>query len=198
MVLDFAETGELVDINLSTTDYLYQKFVKEATFGDDWGNRQEIVKFLEKYRTAYMTRDIERVGLMFAEEALIIVGRLIKTKKLESDVVKYQKLGNQPDVEYLRFAKNEYLARQESIFKSQKDIFIDFGSFNIIKKNNSPNIYGVEMRQSYVSSTYGDEGYLFLLIDFEEEDPLIYVRAWQPNAWSEDELIRTANFRIYK
>ncbi len=140
MVLDFSETGELVDINLSTTDYLYQKFVKEATFGDDWGNRQEIVKFLEKYRTAYMTRDIGTVGLMFAEEALIIIGRMIKTKKLASDVVKYQKLGNQPDVEYLRFAKNEYLARQELIFKSQKDIFIDFGSFNIIKKKNNTNI----------------------------------------------------------
>jgi hypothetical protein len=198
MVLDFSETGELIDMNLSTTDYLYREFVDETSFGDDWGNRQEIVKFLEKYRTAYMSRDIGTVGLMFAEEALIIIGRIIKTKKLPSDVVKYQKLGNQPDVEYLRFAKSEYLARQETIFKSQKDIFLDFGSFNIIKKNNSPNIYGVEMRQSYVSTTYSDEGYLFLLIDFNEEDPLIYVRAWQPNAWNQDELIKTANFRIYK
>jgi hypothetical protein len=38
------------------------------------------------------------------------------------------------------------------------------------------------MRQSYASTTYADEGYLFLLIDFRETDPLIYVRAWQPNA----------------
>jgi hypothetical protein len=39
---------------------------------------------------------------------------------------------------------------------------------------------------------------LFLLIDFAEEDPMIYVRAWQPETWSDDELIKTANFRIYK
>jgi hypothetical protein len=54
------------------------------------------------------------------------------------------------------------------------------------------------MRQSYASTTYADEGYLFLLIDFAEEDPMIYVRAWQPETWSDDELIKTANFRIYK
>ncbi len=198
LVLDFSENGRLVDLNSSISDYLYQEFVKESKFGDDWGNRQEIIKFLEKYRTAYLVRDIETVDLMFADEALIIIGRILKSKPLPNDMVKYEKLGNQPDVEYLRLKKSDYIARQQQIFKSQKDIFLDFGSFDIIKKNNAPNIYGVEMRQSYVSTTYGDEGYLFLLIDFNEPDPLIYVRAWQPNAWSEDELIRTANFRIYK
>lgn len=56
----------------------------------------------------------------------------------------------------------------------------------------------MEMRQSYASTAYSDEGYLFLLIDFTERDPLIYVRAWQPNEWSDSALVRTANFRIYK
>jgi len=54
------------------------------------------------------------------------------------------------------------------------------------------------MRQNYTSTTYADEGYLFLLIDFGEVDPLIYVRAWQPNTWGQDQLIKTANFKIYK
>jgi len=197
-VLDFSEDGVLMDINLSITDALYQEFVKEASFSDDWDNRQEIIKFIEKYRTAYQTRDIKTVGMMFAEEALIIIGRIIKTKKLPDDMVRYKKLGNQPDVEYLRLTKSKYLKRQKQIFKSQSDIFLEFGSFNIIQKNNCPNVYGVEMRQGYTSTTYADEGYLFLLIDFNEQDPLIYVRAWQPNIWSEDELIQTSNFRIYK
>jgi len=198
VVLDFSKGGVLLDLNLSIADVLYQEFVSEVSFGDDWGNRQEIIKFLEKYRTAYQTRDINTVGMMFAEEALIIIGRIIKTKKIPDDMIKYEKLGNQPDVEYLQLTKSKYLNRQEQIFKSQNDIFLEFGSFNIIQKNNCPNVYGVEMRQGYTSTTYADEGYLFLLIDFNEQDPLIYVRAWQPNAWSEDELIRTANFRIYK
>ena len=69
---------------------------------------------------------------------------------------------------------------------------------DIVKKNNAQNVYGVEMRQSYASTSYSDEGYLFLLIDFNERDPLIYVRAWQPNEWDESSLVKTANFRIYK
>ena len=63
---------------------------------------------------------------------------------------------------------------------------------------NYQDVYGVEMRQSYASTTYSDEGYLFLLVDFSERDPLIYVRAWQPNEWNESALVKTANFRIYK
>jgi len=198
LVLDFSQDGILRDINLAITNNLYQKFVEEGNYGNDWNNRQEIIKFLEKYRTAYMTRDIETVDLMFAEDAIIIIGRQLKRKKLPPDMIAYQKFGAQPDYEYLTFKKNEYIARQKQIFKYQKDILLDFASFDIIRKNNAPDVYGVEMRQNYTSTTYADEGYLFLLIDFGEVDPLIYVRAWQPNTWSKEQLIRTANFKIWK
>ena len=149
-----------------------------------------------------MTRDIRTVDLMFAEEALIIVGRKLQTKKLPEDMVRYQPFGRQPDYEYLKFTKQQYLERQRSIFKSVQDIFLDFSSFNIVRKNNQPSIYGVEMRQNYASTIYADEGYLFLLIDFDPDtlanDPLIYVRAWQPNAWSREEMIRTGDFVVHK
>jgi len=198
LVLDFNKEGRLCDLNTCITDYLYNKFVEEAEFGEDWGNRQEIVKFLEKYRTAYMTRDIGTVDLMFAEDAIIIVGRKLERKILPPDVIGYDRTDKQPDYEYLRLKKTDFISRQRQIFNAQKDILLDFGSFDIIRKNNDPNIYGVEMRQNYFSTSYSDEGYLFLLIDFTEVDPLIYVRAWQPNTWSEDELIRTANYKIHR
>jgi hypothetical protein len=198
LVLDFSEDGELVDLNIAITDFLYNRFVEESKYSNDWVNRQEIIKFLEKYRTAYMTRDIETVDLMFAEDAIIIIGRKLKRKILPPDLVGYQQFGNQPDYEYLTFKKSEYITRQKQIFKYQKDILLDFASFDIIRKNNASDIYGVEMRQNYTSTTYTDEGYLFLLIDFSEVDPLIYVRAWQPNTWSKEQLIRTANFKIWK
>ena len=202
LVLDFNKQGKLRDFNTCITEQLYQKFVKQAEYGDDWGNRQEIIKFLEKYRTAYLTRDIKTVDMMFAEEAIIIVGRKLETKKLPEGMVKYQQFGRQPSYNYLRMTKQEYLKRQRRIFKSVEDIFLDFSTFNIVRKNNQPSIYGVEMRQTYQSTKYGDEGYLFLLIDFDPDtlsnDPLIYVRAWQPNAWSRDEMIRTGDFVVHK
>jgi hypothetical protein len=135
---------------------------------------------------------------MFAEDALILVGRRIERKKLADNVIYYQKIKTEPDYKYLKLTKENYIKRQRIVFESQKDIFLDFGTFDIIKKNNSKDIYGVEMRQSYLSTSYADEGYLFLLIDFSEDDPLIYIRAWQPNQWDDSVLVSTANFKIYK
>lgn len=202
LVLDFNEQGQLVDLNTCISNQLYQRFVEQAEFGNDWGNRQEIIKFLEKYRTAYLTRDIRTVGLMFAEEAIIIIGRKLRTRKLPEGMIKYKPFGRQPGYDYIKLTKKEYLQRQQRVFKSMQDIFLDFSTFNIVRKNNQPSIYGVEMRQTYLSTRYGDEGYLFLLIDFEPDtlanDPLIYVRAWQPNAWSREEMIRTGDFIVHK
>ena len=198
LVLDFSKKGDLLDINLSITGKMYQHFVEQSKFGKDWGNRQEIIKFVEKYRTAYLTRDIATVDLIFAEDALILVGRKIMRKKLPENAIQYHPVGEQPDYEYIKLSKRDYLKRQQRVFEIQEDIFLDFGSFDIIKKNNAQNVYGVEMRQSYASTTYADEGYLFLLVDFNERDPLIYVRAWQPNEWDREALVGTADFRIYK
>jgi len=148
---------------------------------------------------AYLTRDLNTIDLMFAEDALILVGRRIKQqKKLSKDFLSYKRFRGQPKYEMIRLSKQQYINRLNRVFRSQEDIFLNFGSFDIFKKHNAPKIYGVEMRQSYASTTYADEGYLFLLIDFNGRDPLIYIRAWQPNEWDKKALVNTANFRIYK
>ncbi len=198
LVLDFDHDGNLIDLNTSISENLYQNFVQQSQFGKDWKERQTIIKFVEKYRTAYLVRDLQTINLMFADDALIIVGRKIERKKLPKDVVRYQRFEKQPDYQYIRLTKEKYLQRLQRVFEAQQDIFLNYGSFRMIRKNNVKGVYGVEMRQSYHSTTYSDEGYLFLLIDFREADPLIYVRAWQPNEWNDSVLVRTANFRIYK
>ena len=53
------------------------------------------------------------------------------------------------------------------------------------------------MQQNYFSSTYKDEGYLFLLIDFRGEQPLIHVRNWQPGEWDLSKQMKLENFRFY-
>jgi len=198
LVLDFDSTGTLLDFNLCITEELYEKFVAQAEYGNDWGNRQEIIKFIEKYRTAFLTRDMETINLMFAEEALILIGRKIKPRTSPASEISYKQLPGQPGFEQIQLTKKQYLERQERIFSKQKDIFIDFSTFDILKKNNAEGVYGVEMRQNYSSTTYADEGYLFLLIDFNGTDPLIYIRAWQPNEWDSAALVNTSNFRVYK
>ena len=197
IILDFSEDGQLCDINFGIMDDLYQQFVEQATYGNDWGNRQIIIKFIERYRTAYLNRDILTINSIFSDDALIIVGRVLK-KAAKRDI-KYEKLNiNQPDIEYLRFTKEQYLKRQNRIFQTQEDIHLGYSTFNIMKKNKIEGVYGVSMRQHYSSTGYADEGHLFLLIDFDQELPQIYVRSWQPQEWNNDSLISLSNFKIYK
>jgi len=67
-------------------------------------------------------------------------------------------------------------------FDSNEYINIRFAD-NIVRRSaEKTDIYGIQIKQDYFSSSYGDTGYLFLLIDFEKPDaPLIHVRTWQPD-----------------
>ncbi len=52
---------------------------------------------------------------------------------------------------------------------------------NTIRKASGGDIYGIQIKQDYFSTNYGDTGYLFLLIDMTDSiAPKIQVRTWQP------------------
>ncbi len=198
LILDFDHDGNFYDINFGTVEQLYDQFVEQGSFGNDWGNRQTIVKFIEKYRSAFLTRNMAMLDSMFAEEAVIIVGRELKKGK-KSDNYQYSKMTeSQPDIQYVQYTKKQYLDNQKKAFKNQKDIFLGYSTFKINKKNNMPGTYGISMKQFYAATTYADEGHLFLLVDFLQDQPQIYVRSWQPHEWNEDAMIKLANFKLNK
>ena len=195
LILDFSWEGKLVDVNFSIYDRLYKMFVGEGSRMQDWRKRQTIMKFVEKYRTAYLNRDTGTVNKIFAEDAIIIIGRVLENRQLANKYIYEQKSSGQPKVEYLRLSKSLYLKKLAEVFKIQSDIFLGFSSFKISLTANRKGVYGISMRQNYVSTTYADVGYLFLLIDFTSEHPLIHIRAWQPNEWDRSNLIRLTNYR---
>ena len=196
LVLDFDKDGKLVDVGFNIFNELYDNFVDvESLSTQDRQHRQVIVKFLEKYRTAYMNRDMQTLEKIFSDDAVIIVGRVLQEAK---SVRAYELNKDEEQIEYLQFTKQEYLNRQKQIFQRQQDIYLGFNTFNILKKDDDTSIYGISMRQQYDSSTYSDEGHLFLLIDFLEKDPTIYVRSWQPGEWTEDEMTSMSDFIILK
>ncbi len=198
LILDFDTTGKLNDVNFGLYDQLYTQFVKQGEYGNDWGNRQVIVKFVERYRTAYLTRNMAMLDSLFADEAVIIIGRELR-KGRKRDDFQYAKLNDaQPDYSYTQYTKKEYLKNQKKAFENQKDLFLGFSSFKISRKNDSDGTYGLSMKQNYTSSGYADEGHLFLLVDFQQTQPQIYVRSWQPHEWNEDAIIKLANFKLNK
>ena len=89
---------------------------------------------------------------------------------------------NQTQIQYSVQNKKQYLVNLKKVFKSNSYINITFDEILIERHESNPNIYGITLKQRLKSSGgYSDEGRLFLMIDYKDEDnPLIWVRTWQP------------------
>ena len=100
--------------------------------------------------------------------------------------------GAQFKVEYNKQNKQQYISNLRRAFLRNKWIDVKFsqigengedgGCAGITQSTKDKTKYGVRLRQSWKSSNYSDEGYLFLLWEFPEDDgdPIIHVRTWQP------------------
>ena len=139
--------------------------------------RHTMVHFLETYKTAYALKRLDYISSIFSNEALIITGRVVKgTGQMELNPAK------PAHIRYVRQTKEQYIKSLRQCFASNEYVNIRFADNSIRRSNSNPNIYGIQIKQDYFSSTYGDTGYLFLLIDFANtEEPVIHVRTWQPD-----------------
>lgn len=139
--------------------------------------RQVMVHFMETYKTAYALKRWDYINTIFSNDALIITGSVVKsTGNKELGVANVQ------HVKYTRQTKEEYMKNLRKCFDSNEYINIRFADNTVRRSATKPDVYGIQIKQDYFSSSYGDTGYLFLLIDFEKpETPLIHVRTWQPD-----------------
>ena len=82
------------------------------------------------------------------------------------------------------------------MFSRNAFIEVKFDDIKISKHRLYPEIYGVNLIQTWNSPTYKDVGNLFLIIDFKDEKQIkILVRAWQPLGLEEFDL---SNFEFIK
>lgn len=143
----------------------------------DAGRRRVILNYCEHFRTAYVTKDIDFLRQVFSDDALIIVGNVVKVVSKGGGYVADKR------VEYYLRTKDGYLSRLQAAFAANKKIDVGFSDFRIMRHPTIDGIYGVSLRQRYASDRYSDDGWLFLLWDFRDDAmPRIYVRTWQPAA----------------
>ncbi len=140
-----------------------------------------LINFMENYKTAFAMKRLDYINSIFADDAVIIVGRVLhKTNMVDLG----QKRIND-EIEYARFSKGEYLARLARQFESKEWINLKFSNTKF-RKSAQGEIYSIQLLQDYSSDNYGDHGYLFLLIDCSNPDqPKIKVRTWQPESAGE-------------
>lgn len=157
-------------------------------------NQEQLIRFMEYYKTAYCLKDIGFIENVFADNALIIVGRVLKPNSTSLDQM-YQKLGDK--VQYVRQDKQTYIKNLKECFRSNEYINLTFEESSIKKVNGDERIYGIQIAQNWYSSSYSDQGHLFLMLDLtDEQNPKIYVRSWQPEKNPDGTIIGLKDFQM--
>ncbi len=155
-------------------------FAKEgAAWTDD--KKMVIVNFLENYRTAFALRELGYIESIFDDDAVIIVGHVLKRLEKVPGAGESVSFATREHVTYAQKNKREYMEHLRRCFGAQEYINLRFSDTDIERSGIGGETYALQLRQDYVSKTYGDEGYLFLFVDFNDPDkPLIHIRTWQP------------------
>lgn len=143
--------------------------------------RQTIMEFLENYKTAYALKRIDYLRTIFDDDAVIIVGhvanKMIPVAGKTDASMSYR---NHKYVRLTQYDKEQYLKHLEACFNSNEFINIRFAN-NDVRKAKEGEEYGIQIKQDYYSSNYGDEGYLYIQVDLNDrKEPIIRVRTWQP------------------
>jgi len=181
-VLLLDSSGRIVDFKIALGYHSISTILKENVNVTDLRRREMIINFVENFRTAYNLKNIDFLDKVFSDKALIITGKVLqKTKDGEF----------QPVIEYRHQTKAEYLGNLKVLFAKAKMISINFDSISVVRHPKQTDLYGVTLTQSWNSQmlaggSYHDVGYIFLIIDFKnEESPKIWVRTWQDKKYIE-------------
>ncbi len=188
VVFEINNEGKIDNLSFGLSGVALNDIVKK----DVWNERDRmiLVSFLENYKTAYALKRLEYIEQIFADDALIITGTLVKVKP--SEVNRYK--GNRI-IQYNRQSKEQYIKNLKYSFESKEYINLKFEESKIRKAGKGGDIYGVQIKQNYFSSNYGDVGYLFLMVDLNNPDePVIHVRTWQPELGPNDSVYGLSDF----
>lgn len=141
-----------------------------------------IATFLENYKTAYALKRLDYLESVFDDNATIITGHIIKkAPKVAMEGESFINSNNKL-IKYTRQTKSEYMRKLKMCFQSNQFINIRFADNDVVKMGAGGETYGIQIKQDYYSTNYGDHGYLFLMVDFNDPDnPSIKVRTWQPD-----------------
>ncbi len=196
MVFSIDTSGDITDVRFALEQHQYQEIVKQGEILKDFACRQKVTQFLEIFRTAYNRKDSVYLEKVFSNDALIIVGRMLKEKPDCPDLLDNSTL-TKKQIQFVKLSKREYLDRLDIVFHNNEVIKVNFDEIKLINHPSKEKIYGVTLKQNWHTSNYSDEGYLFLMIDYRDENnPLIHVRAWQPEKFPDGSVISLGNFEL--
>ena len=155
-------------------------------------SRFAIMNFLENYKTAYALKRLDYIRSIFDDDAVIITGSIVSRANNKVNMENQAHISQDGNriIKMNRQTKDEYLKNLKRCFEKNEFVNIRFSNNDVIKMGEGGESYAIQIQQDYYSSTYGDKGYLMLMVDINEPTkPLIKLRTWQPE--------KDPNFGIY-
>lgn len=159
----------------------------------DEKSRMAIMNFLENYKTAYALKRLDYIRSIFDDDAVIITGSVVSKANSVTNRENQSSISQEGNhiIKMNRQTKDQYLASLKRCFERNEFVNIRFSDNDVKKMGAGGESYGIQIQQDYYSSTYGDKGYLMLLVDINEpKKPLIKLRTWQPE--------KDPNFGLYE
>ena len=195
LVICYNQQGQIDNIMIALEEHRYLDVINAQISVKDFHRRQSIIDFVENFRTAYNRKDIDYINHVFSDNALILTGKVVKIDKKKQDLTS-QSL-NTEQIQYQKSTKEEYITNLKKCFKNNSYINLVFDEIEVMRHPKRDDIFGVTLKQHWNSSNYSDVGYLFLMINFEDElNPSIQVRTWQPDKYNGKPLPRDEVFSL--
>ena len=174
--IDFDKTGKIVDFNFTMGMNMYTEILKKGEELGDLDRRMQIIDWCEHFAKAYCDKNMKFMQTIFSDDAIIITGKMTM-QRVHTDMG----MKDQAKAKYVQQTKAQYLSNLSKVFASNSYVNVKFEDYTVIRHGAKPNYYGVTLRQKWHTARYSDEGTVFLIWDFtNEEAPRILVRTWQP------------------
>jgi len=177
VVFHLNDSGLVEDITFGLDERAANDILTKEAWPEE--DRIHIVEFLEEFRTAYSLERLDYIRKIFDDNAVIIVGRVARALPADKSDKSSLSLHGETFTR-TKYTKEEYLERLERCFQSNEYVNARFAENDIVRAGKDLRLYGIQIRQDWFWSHYGDSGYLFLILDLNDPSaPIIHVRTWQ-------------------
>lgn len=166
------------------------KIMSEGSAVTDLRQRRELLKFVEDFRCYYNERNLDALEKIFSDNALIITGSVIRKGRQGTEAT----IREEARVKYKVLSKKEYIENLAKVFHNNSRLEVKFDRIQVAMNGAKKDLYGVTLHQSWSSSSYSDEGWLFLYWDLSVPDePKILIRTWQEDEIAQEQGVFNLN-----
>lgn len=167
MMLQFNEKAQLIGARLASGIHNYQQVLDRA-INPNQAKVKEVEKLVERFQQGLLANDVETIQSLLSNDAHI----------MEGSIVRYQHDGQYgPYFHYQTVSHQQFI---QEIKNATTTASIQYEQPEVYRHTFYDDVYVATFKQSWQKNTYQDTGYVAIVADLDEDEP-IQLRRWQAN-----------------